>query len=772
MRENRHWLGYIGLIGLWLLLFAVRWTGIPHPLEEVLPTQVIAVVEQVVRDTPTPSTDGVITRIATTPAPSATPDINAPIRSTTPRAQLETAPDITPYTPPEDGTFVPPPPRATLDLADPGAGYVPPTEIPAAVTPYQLGRNVTNILLLGRDTSLNASSFRTDVMIVASIDTDTKTVTMISIPRDLYVYIPTWRMNRINTAAVWGQGNYPAGGIELLKQTILYNLGIPIDYHVQIDFGGFKRTVDTLDGVTVPVSCPIRDWRLISPELDPQNADNWEQYTLPGGMVNMDGDLALWYARSRKTTSDFDRSRRQQQVLRAMYDKALSLDGLRRAPQLYAEWSNNVTTDVGITTALSFLPLATNLGQYQIRSQFIGPAQTRSWRTPEGASVLLPDPFAVRQVLDAAFNPPQAVQQEEVLLPTVLISNASGRNDTVPLAIDNLTWFEFVPSVNDAPVEYQTDSELRIYNENATGSEITRLKRVFSLGTEQVALAYGERTDVDFEIVVGNRYQPCLHPITFSLPIPTATVTPVPEPTIDLTVVALQTAPAETEIPTTPSPVPTEGPTQFSATRVEQPIAIDAEFSDWNGLPYALAKLVNSSEQWNGAADSSAQWGAAYDDTYLYLALSVQDDVWAQHASGPDMFLGDTIELLLDRDLNGDLGSTASNGDDFQIGLSPGNLSTASPLAEGYIRLPAVEARLDTRIQLAFKPTGSGYLAEIAVPWEILRGYPQPNATLGFALSLFDNDIVDGVAAQTLVSTRKQRDNNNPTTWDQLILLP
>ncbi len=286
--------------------------------------------------------------------------------------------------------------------------------------------------------------------------------------------------------------------------------------------------------------------------------------------------------------------------------------------------------------------------------------------------------------------------------------------------------------------------------------------------------AYGERSDVDYEIIVGNRYQPCLHPITFSLPIPTPTVTPVPEPTIDLTAVALQTAPAEaaTSIPVTPSPVPTEGPAQFTAVRVEQPIAVDAEFSDWNGLPNPLAKLVTSSDVWNGAADTSAQWAAAYDDKYLYLALSVQDEVWSQHASGADMFLGDTIELLLDRDFNGDLGNPTADGDDFQFGFSPGNFSIEPRIAEGYLRLPAVEARLDTRILLAFQPTGSGYLAEIAVPWEILRGTPQPNETLGFALSLFDNDIVDSVAAQSLVSTRKQRDNNNPTTWDRLVLLP
>ncbi len=768
MKNNRHWIGYIGFLGVWAMLFLANWNGLPLGIDDVLPTRVVAAVQQALQPTAAATPAGVLTR-----QPTPTLDIDAPLRATTPRAQLESAPAITPA-PTIDSTFVAPPPRATLDLANPGEGYIPPTEIPAAVAPYQLGKNVTNILLLGRDTALDSASFRTDVMIVASINTDTKTVTMISIPRDLYVYIPSWRMNRINTAAVWGQGNYPDGGIALLKQTILYNLGIPIDYYAQIDFGGFERTVDTLGGVTVPVSCPIRDWRLISPELDLQNPDNWEQYVLPSGMVEMDGDLALWYARSRKTTSDFDRSRRQQQVLRAMYDKALSLDGLRRAPQLYSEWSSNVTTDFGVTSALSFLPLATNLNQYQIRSQFIGPAQTRSWRTPEGASVLLPDPTAVRQVLDDAFNPPQTVQQETVILPTVSIVNNSGRNDTVPLAIDNLAWFGFVPAISTQEPVLQADSVLRVFTETANNAELTRLKRVFSLGSEQISLEPGARTDIDYEINIGSRYQPCLHPITFSLPIPTAT--PTPAPTADLTAAALLLTPSplpETLAPTeVPTVVPTAGPTLFGAKRMETPPAIDAEFSEWEGLPYGLTRLVNSSDQWNGAADTSALWNAAYDDKFLYLALNVQDDVWAQHANGADMFLGDTIELLLDRDLAGDLGAASADGDDFQFGFSPGNFGVAPRTTEGYLRLPANEARLDTRIVLAFKPSGTGYFAEIAIPWEILRGTPAPGTTLGFTLSLFDNDLAGEAAVQSLVSTTKQRDNNNPNTWDQLVLQP
>ncbi|HMT21439.1 MAG TPA: LCP family protein, partial [Promineifilum sp.] len=92
----------------------------------------------------------------------------------------------------------------------------------------------TNILLLGKDMNADGSSdTRTDTMIVVSINRETRTASMISLPRDLYVYMPNRIMSRLNTAVT-------LGGVDLLKQTILYNFGIPIHYYAQVDFEGFK----------------------------------------------------------------------------------------------------------------------------------------------------------------------------------------------------------------------------------------------------------------------------------------------------------------------------------------------------------------------------------------------------------------------------------------------------------------------------------------------------------------------------------------------------
>ena len=107
---------------------------------------------------------------------------------------------------------------------------------------------------------------------------------MISIPADLWIYIPTVGMQRINTAYQSGLiSNYQGGGPGLLRDTIAYNLGIRIDHTAMVEFDGFQRIVDTLGGLDVPVACPYTDWRLVDPSYDPYNADNWSLYTVNPG---------------------------------------------------------------------------------------------------------------------------------------------------------------------------------------------------------------------------------------------------------------------------------------------------------------------------------------------------------------------------------------------------------------------------------------------------------------------------------------------------------
>src|SRR4029077_2453044 len=113
-------------------------------------------------------------------------------------------------------------------------------------------------------------------------------------------------------------------------------------------------------------------------------------------------DLALWYSRSRKHSSDFDRSRRQHQMLRAIFDKGLRLNMLTKVPELYAQYTQIVDTDLNLGDLLQFVPMATQLDRSRIKSRFVGRSQVFPWITPAGADVLLPDRDAISKLLAEA----------------------------------------------------------------------------------------------------------------------------------------------------------------------------------------------------------------------------------------------------------------------------------------------------------------------------------------------------------------------------------
>jgi anionic cell wall polymer biosynthesis LytR-Cps2A-Psr (LCP) family protein len=120
----------------------------------------------------------------------------------------------------------------------------------------------------------------------------------------------------------------------------------------------------------------------------------------------MDGETALWYTRSRYSTNDFDRGRRQQEVLLAIFEKLLSLDGIARAPELFNIYQQNVTTNLNFDAVLPLLPVAAQLNADKMARFSIGPGQVTSWVNSAGSQVLLPNREAVLQVMRQALNSP------------------------------------------------------------------------------------------------------------------------------------------------------------------------------------------------------------------------------------------------------------------------------------------------------------------------------------------------------------------------------
>jgi len=276
-------------------------------------------------------------------------------------------------------TPVPPTPTPTINPADLAIGI-------QAQSVSQPGSQI-NILILGADKRPGWKQWRTDVVILATLNTELGTVNLTSFPRDLWVTIPGgYGEDRINT--VWSRG-----GFELLAETFDYNFGVTPEHFVLVKFNSFKRIIDSLGGLDVQVHQALNDYRSGYP------------ITIDKGMNHMDADLALWYVRSRKTTNDFQRGKRQQEVIMAIFDKAFSLNAMRRIPEFYGIYRENVITDIDITHIVPLLPLAAKItDQSHINHYFIGPEQAYDWITPGGAMVLVPRPDAVKAVMRKALN--------------------------------------------------------------------------------------------------------------------------------------------------------------------------------------------------------------------------------------------------------------------------------------------------------------------------------------------------------------------------------
>src|SRR5687767_14284912 len=213
-----------------------------------------------------------------------------------------------------------------------------PDDIPPQMPAIGVPNGVENILLLGSDFRSDVfEGGNTDTLIVVSINKVEGTVNMLSLPRDMYVWVPNWGMAKINTVYPHGESTgFEGGGAGLLKATLLYNFGITVHHYAMVDMGNFREIVDIIGGIDVPVDCNYRGFRLIQPAKSPDDFEfypdyvaytdpesgNYEVYTLRPGVHHFDGYMALWYARFRKGGADFGnatrlgRVERQQQVLR------------------------------------------------------------------------------------------------------------------------------------------------------------------------------------------------------------------------------------------------------------------------------------------------------------------------------------------------------------------------------------------------------------------------------------------------------------------------
>lgn len=241
-----------------------------------------------------------------------------------------------------------------------------------------------NILLIGEDRGeVDSKTSRSDVMLLCSINPDTKKASMVSFMRDLYVQIPGYSDNRLNSAYSWG-GSY------LLKETLMKNFGVSVDCCFVVNFDGFSTGIDIIGGVDI--------------ELSDKEVEALGIGGAPG-FRKLNGEKALEYVRLRKIDSDFGRTNRQRKLMKAAYDKFVTckpaqlLELIDKAlPYISTDMS-----DMELTALVAkLLPMVSKV---VIRSYSIPTSGLYEDKTINGMMILYPDRKAIRDKLENEYLP-------------------------------------------------------------------------------------------------------------------------------------------------------------------------------------------------------------------------------------------------------------------------------------------------------------------------------------------------------------------------------
>jgi LCP family protein required for cell wall assembly len=241
---------------------------------------------------------------------------------------------------------------------------------------------VETFILLGSD--YNAPYVgRTDTIILAFLNSQSGNMSLVSIPRDLYVYLPGKGMQRINIA-------YGLGGADLMFQTLEYNLGIRPQHWALVHLDDFVHFVDEIGGVEVHVSNPIP----------------LGEGSFPRGIYKISGELAMYYVRIRTGSSDFERVRRQQEVILSILKEVLNQKMIPRLQEWYERYSQTIETDLTLADLTPLVPLALRLREGQGLHQYqISLGEVVNWQEPQtGALVLIPQRDKITLLLQQAID--------------------------------------------------------------------------------------------------------------------------------------------------------------------------------------------------------------------------------------------------------------------------------------------------------------------------------------------------------------------------------
>ena len=266
------------------------------------------------------------------------------------------------------------------------------------------GQERFTVLVMGMDRrpGETGTAYLTDTIILISLDPATRRVGVLSIPRDLQVEVPDFGVQPVNTVYRLGELDGTGEGAHLAMTTLQYNLGIPINDFMAVDFTTFITMVDLIGGVDVEVKQTIDD-----PEYPDMNF-GYDPFYLQAGWQHLDGTTALKYARSRHQTDDIDRAGRQQQVLYAVRDKVISKDMLpelaANAYTLWAELKDGIHTSLSIDRILELAWYVKDVPRQNIVSGVIGWDYiiAENWN---GRPIIRPNRERIPDLLTEIFGP-------------------------------------------------------------------------------------------------------------------------------------------------------------------------------------------------------------------------------------------------------------------------------------------------------------------------------------------------------------------------------
>jgi LCP family protein required for cell wall assembly len=397
-------------------------------------------------------------------------------------------------------------PSATPAPGDPAASVEPePSPVGAPVPDVSIppwdGQERLNVLLIGTDQRPKEGTYNTDTLIVVSIDPLTRQVAMLSLPRDTVdvpvppgparqafgpVYtkkINGWFTSVRNRADLF-PGTSVTRGYNGLK-AIMGNLyGLDIRYFIEVNFEGFKSVVDTLGGVTINVQIPVVDDRY------PGDSGSLERIYIPSGIQHMNGAQALQYARSRHTSSDFDRGQRQQRLLLSLREHSDPQVLIPRLPELVTALKKAVRTDIPVDQLAELLGLASKVDTKDIRSYvFAPPLYQQEFQSGPRGYIIVPYVDKIRAAVSTAFTTDPADQALRETLAEeaagVWVLNSTGDADR---AARLAGYLEYQGLAASAPRQkpsggVRPDTTIVVYNgvESRLAATIAYLEKTFAV---------------------------------------------------------------------------------------------------------------------------------------------------------------------------------------------------------------------------------------------------------------------------------------------------